>query len=496
MIQEAIHTDLFRLIAPECLTVITALIILAVSFRRKTTQYSSGPLYGVIGMIGLALAFLVSLFYQSTGFSLGSAFIVTDATRWVKAGLLLMGFLIFWQHTASPSHIGNQGEFHALMLFAIAGMSLLIGADHLLMIFVALEITALSLYILAAIDKTNTLATRVALKYFLIGGLSAAFVLYGFSLIFGVAGTMRLSGIAEHCQTNGNDPLLMMGILMALVGFGFKVAAAPFHWWVADVYTSTLTPVTCLIASTSKVAGFFVMGRFLWHGLIGAQGSLDGWEWTQGWIPWIAMLAVLSMLVGNLAALRQTKLRRLIGFSAVAHTGYALLGLCSPTPQASASIAFYMLTYGLSVIGLLSLLELTQGNQKDAEHRQLEGLWRRAPWLAACLMLLVLSLAGIPPLVGFIAKFNLFIAALNTPHQTLGLIGLVVLALGASAVSLYYYLGVLKAAFCLDQPDEAMELKPSTSQYGLVFTCTLLTLLFGVFPGWLLTRFLEAFSGA
>ncbi len=202
------------------------------------------------------------------------------------------------------------------------------------------------------------------------------------------------------------------------------------------------------------------------------------------------------MLVGNLAALRQTKLRRLIGFSAVAHTGYALLGLCSPTPQASASIAFYMLTYGLSVIGLLSLLELTQGSQKDAEHRQLEGLWRRAPWLAACLMLLVLSLAGIPPLVGFIAKFNLFIAALNTPHQTLGLIGLVVLALGASAVSLYYYLGVLKAAFCLEQADEAMEFKPSTSQYGLVFTCTLLTLLFGVFPGWLLTRFLEAFSGA
>jgi len=499
MLSDATHTDLFRLIAPECIIVVTALAILGLSMgRRNDHAPGKSPLTSsLMAIAGLALAIWVNLFHQSQGHALDWTFVVNPATQMVKAGLMLTGILLVWLHLACNQEVReHHAEFHALMLFALTGMALLIGSNHLLMIFVALEITALSLYVLAAFDKRESWKARNALKYFLIGGLSAAFVLYGFSLIYGVSGSMSLPLISQSQQGLPIDPLLLLGVIMALVGFGFKIAAAPFHWWVADVYASTLTPVTGLIASASKIAGFYVIGRFLWHGFPQAAGKLSGFSWSQGWLPWIAAFSLLSMVIGNLAALRQQRIRRLIGFSAVAHTGYALLGLASPGPQAMASIAFYLLSYGVSVIGFLALLRATGQQDDRIEKGPLTGLWSRSPWLAACLMLLILSLAGIPPLVGFLAKFNLFVAALNTPGNFMGWIALVVLALGTSAVSLYYYLGILKEAFCREPANEipSHTSEATHSEMTLILTCTLITLILGILPGWLLSTLVASFQ--
>ncbi len=275
---------------------------------------------------------------------------------------------------------------------------------------------------------------------------------------------------------------------MALAGFGFKIAAAPFHMWAPDVYQTAPTPVSSLIASASKVAGFFVLGRFLWGGFAGHAGSIHWTTWTTGWLPLLGLLACLSMLIGNLSALKQMNLRRLLAYSAVAHSGYALLGITSPEPLGPSSVSFYMLTYGISIVGMFGLLQILDQNGGTGDFKSLEGLRFKSGWMATCLMILILSMAGIPPMVGFLAKFNLFIAALKGSSQPMGLILLVVLALGASAISLYYYLKILKTAFCTDQTEGDHSIQINTYQFTLVSFTVIGVIVLGLFPGPILSR--------
>lgn len=495
LIQAATHGDILKLTAPECILVVTALTVLTVSFafagRMELLRLSRTLSW--LSVLGLSLASGVLLFNQPAGDVQGGLFYSNDACRLVKLGIAVLGIASIWLHMGNRHPFRHQGEFHALLLFSLVGMFLLVGANHLLMIFVALELTALSLYVLTGFEKNKPIATQTALKYFLIGGVSAAFVLYGFSLIFGVTGYLSLPDIQGALDGSSMDPLLMIGLVMALIGFGFKIAAAPFHMWAPDVYQVAPMPVATLIASASKVAGFFVLGRFLWGGFEGAEGSVHGWHWDSGWMVILGLLACLSMVVGNLAALKQTNLRRLLAYSAVAHSGYALLGIMSSPSTGNASAAFYMITYGISIVGVFGLLHVLEQNGNSSDWNALEGLRHRSPWMAASLMVLILSMAGIPPLIGFLAKFNLFISALKSTGNPLGLILLVALALGASAVSLYYYLGILKAAFCKDTTNSET-LQVNGYQLTLIGVTTTLVLLLGILPGSILTRFMEAFA--
>ena len=495
LIQAATHGDILKLTAPEFILVITALVTLAVSFaftgRMEALRLSRTLSW--LSVLGLGLAGGVLLFNQPSGDVQGGLFYTNEACRLVKLGIAALGVASIWLHMGNQRPFPHQGEFHALLLMALVGMFLLVGADHLLMIFVALELTALSLYVLTGFEKSRSIATQTALKYFLIGGVSAAFLLYGFSLIYGVTGYLSLSDIQVALTDKPITPLLAMGLVMSLIGFGFKIAAAPFHMWAPDVYQVAPTPVASLIASASKVAGFFVLGRFLWGGFEGFEGSIHGWHWDTGWVVALGLLACLSMIIGNLAALKQSNLRRLLAYSAVAHSGYALLGIMSPSESGPASAAFYMITYGVSIVGVFGLLHVLSPDGQNTNWQVLEGLRHRSPWMAACLMVLVLSMAGIPPLVGFLAKFNLFIWALKSSGNPLGLILLVALALGASAVSLYYYLGMLKSAFCKDAPQTA-SIEANGYQISLIGATTLVTVLLGLFPGTLLAKFMLAFA--
>jgi NADH-quinone oxidoreductase subunit N len=331
----------------------------------------------------------------------------------------------------------------------------LAATQDLLVIFLSLELLSLSLYILAAFDKASPRSSEAALKYFLFGGISAAFLLFGFSLLYGLANSTSLADIAyaiAHTHSPGLHPIVAVAIVTAAIGLGFKIAAAPLHFWTPDVYQGAPAPSAALIASGSKVASFFLFFQIAALGLVPAAGSAALRHPARGWVPVLAILAVVSMLLGNLAALRQTSLRRLLAYSAVAHAGTMLIAIAAHTADSLSALLYYVITYALATIGVFAVISaVEQDAEEDAGPNSaqpdslnaLAGLSRRSPLLSAALAVFILSLAGIPPLAGFFGKFYLFVAALESAP----LLWLVSLAIAMSAVSLYYYLQVLKRAF-------------------------------------------------
>jgi NADH-quinone oxidoreductase subunit N len=286
-----------------------------------------------------------------------------------------------------------------------------------------------------------------ALKYFLFGSMAAAFTLFGLSLLYGISGSANLWEIAARARASLSgsslDPLLVLAMTMVVVGFAFKVAAAPFHLWAPDAYQGAPTPAAAFIASGSKVAGFFVFGRVMLTGFDGAEGMGEGGWPGSGWVLLLSVLAIASMLLGNLAAIVQGSVRRLLAYSAIAHAGYMLLGIMAQGKSGFGSLFTYALTT-LGAFGVVLAVEQKRGGERLEDFAD---LGREEPVLSACMLVFVLSLAGIPPLAGFFGKFYVFSAALSGPASGPAVLGLVVLALLMSAVSLYYYLQILKQIY-------------------------------------------------
>jgi NADH-quinone oxidoreductase subunit N len=329
----------------------------------------------------------------------------------------------------------------------------------------------------------------------LFGGTSAAFLLFGFSLLYGLADSTSLPRIAEATARMSLNPLLLLALLMTVVGFGFKVAAAPFHFWAPDVYQGAPAPSAAFIASSSKVAGFFVFFRVLTLGFPTAAGSLALRHPASGWAPIIVIVSVLSMLVGNVAAIAQTSLRRLLAYSAVAHAGYMLLATSAHSNQALAALIYYVLTYALSTLGLFGVIALVERHTGGDTLDHLRGLGRRSPFLAASLAIFVLSLAGIPPLTGFLAKFYLFATVLTAQPQSRVMVGMVVLAIAMSAVSLYYYLRVLKAVYVTEAEGTTPMRSPIPTQL-VVALLAAGTIILGIAPRSLLAWILSAVTAS
>ncbi len=277
---------------------------------------------------------------------------------------------------------------------------------------------------------------------------------------------------------------MLMAIVMVAIGFGFKVAAAPFHFWAPDAYQGAPTTSAGFIASSSKVASFFVFAQVLILSLAHAAGA-SGWHsFTAGWVPVLAILSALSMLLGNLAAIVQTSIRRLLAYSAIGHAGYMLLGLIAHTPQSLSALLYYVVTYALASLGAFGVLTALESEGADTL-ASLAGLSRCAPELAFCMLIFLLSLAGIPPLAGFFAKFYLFGAALNTGDR-FGLLWLVLLAIAMSAVSLYYYLRALKMIYVADPPEGAAIVRTPPATLATLWILSALIVLFGCVPNLLL----------
>jgi NADH-quinone oxidoreductase subunit N len=492
--------DLLKLSVPEIVIVGTALLVLAadlVSLRDLDRRFRF-IICGMIACVGCVGAIVWMLISHERMNPFAGMLVVDPVTQCVKISLLaLTVFTILL--SVDSDFTDHVGEYLALILLAAVGMMFLVSAEDILMIFISLELTSLSLYILAAFNKSDIKSAEASLKYFLFGGMSAAFTLFGLSLVYGLSGSTNLPEIVTALANRGLDPLLVVAIVMIVIGFGFKIAAVPFHLWAPDAYQGAPTPSAAFIASGSKVASFFIFAKVMAMGFTepgipagyGMAGSAGWHAFHPGWVPIVAIVAALSMVLGNLVAIVQSSVRRLLAYSAIAHAGYMLVAILSHNEQSLASLIYYAVTYGLTTIGafgVVGVVEQATGGEKLSDFA---GLSRRAPLVSFCMLIFMLSLAGIPPLAGFFGKFYVFTAAIKSDAPDLGLLWLVILAIATSAVSLFYYLQVLKQIYVNDAGAAANLLKPSVLTQIVLLLLAGLVILLGCAPnllvGWILS---------
>lgn len=494
-------SELFRVTLPETILEVAALVVLVadLGFLRKAelkTRALAASLLGVLGCVAAALALADNsgsslwagkeLLLAGSGSAPAAQFGILALTALT---LLLMIDAGFTRHV---------GEFAAVILMAATGGLLIAAAQDLLVIFIGLELLSLGLYILTAFAKQSGKSAESAIKYYLFGAMSAAFLLFGFSYLYGLTGSTNLHDIMQGIhESAGTGPLLLVALVMIAAGLGFKVAAVPFHLWAPDAYEGAPAQGAAFIASVSKVASFALLISIGVAGLhafenapaLGTNAITPTYaEAFRG--PWsvvLAILALASMLVGNLAALAQVSVRRLLAYSAIAHAGYILLALAFPSASnASASaVLYYVLTYGLTTVGAFGVVGVVEQATGSDRMDAFLGLHKRNPLLAAVLLVLFLSLAGIPPLVGFWAKFNLFAAVLGAGAGVVPF-ALVALAVAMSAVSLYYYLQVLKRAWVMpladDPADRAQPIRVHPVIMLVLLVIAAAVVLIGCFP--------------
>ncbi len=493
------YFSLLKLAMPETIVSLAALLVLFVDLGLM--RPAEGKFRRMVAAMVAGLGCLVAIFWmyqvhqETKPEFLGGMLVVDPLTQLVKQALLVL--TVFTALVSLDSTFTDHvGEYFALLLLATVGMMFLVSAENLLMIFIALELTSLSLYILTAFNKRNSRSAEAALKYFLFGGMAAAFTLFGLSLLYGLTGSIELRTIAAALKGKGLDPLFAVAMVMTIIGFGFKVAAVPFHLWAPDAYEGAPTPSAALIASGSKVASFFILSKIMMIGFAGVEGS-GGWRaFASGWVPLLAVIAAFSMLLGNLAAIAQSNVKRLLAYSAIAHGGYALLGVLTDNLQGVAALVYYVVTYALTVLGAFGVVSAVEEKAGEARFSDFAGLCRRAPLLSFCLMIFMLSLAGIPPLAGFFGKFYLFTAAVGADPKSLGLLWLVIFAIAMSAVSLYYYLQVLKQVYVIESPADAPAISASAPFQAAIVLVAAGVFALGCAPGLLVGRLSAAIKAA
>ncbi|MEO8045096.1 MAG: NADH-quinone oxidoreductase subunit N [Spartobacteria bacterium] len=508
------YLELLKLAAPEAIVVLTALVVLTIGL--VTGRRNVGATVSVAGRPdkpGLAgdtpAATPASLALSSLAAAFGLALAAAAVVRLPAHAMLFQGMLVvsplnsFFQVIClvlafftvllvrSERPLPNQGEYLALILLGTVGLLLLVGSEELLMIFIGLELTGLSLYVLTAFAKKERASAEAGLKYFLFGSMASAVTLFGLSFVYGLTGTTSLAAIGERLTTMPVEPLLAAGIVMTLIGFAFKIAAAPFHLWAPDAYQGAPVSTAAFIASGSKVASFVVLGKIVLIGFAPAHGSAAWHGMVGGWAPILALLAALSILVGNFLALVQKDVRRLLAYSAVAHAGYTLLGLVAMGREGFSATLFYTTIYAITLVGAFGVVGFVRRETGGDNLRDFAGLRTRSPLLAGCMAIFMLSLAGLPPLAGFFGKFYLFSAAFRAGSNH-GLLWLVALALFGSLVSLYYYLIILKAIFVDEGDGPGFAFRPDLLSRLTILLLATATLLLGLFPATLLHRILVA----
>ncbi len=485
----------FALAAPEILLLVAACVILLLDAflpdESRTVTY--GLTQGT-----LALLFVVTAWqWQSgvTGVTFHGLYVVDGLSHLLKLAVYIavMVTLAYGHRYASARDmLSRGGELYVLALLSTLGQMVMISADNLITIFLGLEMMSLALYALVALRREHFVAVEAAMKYFVLGALSSGFLLYGMSMLYGATGTLNLQGIAQAIAVMPElELVLVFGLVFIVAGLGFKLGAAPFHMWIPDVYQGAPTPITLLVGAAPKLAAFAITVRLLGDALP---------LLAPAWEPMLAILAVLSLVVGNLTAIAQTNFKRMLGYSTIAHMGFVLLGLLSANGMdgrvdAYGAALFYMVTYVLTTLGTFGIvLLMARRNGFEAEELEdFKGLARRSPWFAAMLLLMMFSLTGIPPTVGFYAK----LAVLQVLVEA-GYVWLAVLAVMASLVGAFYYLRVVKLAY-FDEPSAEnanATIEASGGARAVLSVNGLLLLGLGVMPAPLMALCLHAMASA
>jgi NADH-quinone oxidoreductase subunit N len=406
--------------------------------------------------------------------AVGSLFVSDALSQALKCAILLtvgVGLLYGRDHLAGRHLL--SGEFLALALFATLGMMVMVSAHHFITLYVGLELQALSLYAVVALERDSARATEAAMKYFVLGALASGLLLYGMSMVYGATGSLELGHIARAIgSARVNGTLLVFGLVFVVAGLAFKLGVVPFHMWIPDVYQGSGTPATLLIAAAPKIAGFGFVLRILGTGLHGMEAD---------WSSMLVILAVGSLALGNVVAIAQANLKRMLAYSAISHMGFLLLGFLAGTDNGYSSAMFYVLVYALMTLGVFGVVLLATRAGFEAESLEdWRGLNQRSKWFAFLMLVLMFSLAGIPPTAGFFAKLSVLQAALDA-----GYTALVVFAVLMSVIGAFYYLRIVRLMY-MEAPVGEMPLAPAADVRWVLSANVLAVFALGILPAPLL----------
>lgn len=466
--------------APSFLPALPEMLLLAVASLGLLVDVFSPERYRAftyqLTQAGLIMtAVLVLLVYPDEPQTTFSQTFVNDAMGAVlKLFVLLVTYVVFFY---SKDYLRERnlfkGEYFTLGLFAVLGMMVLVSARSLLTVYLGLELLSLALYALVAMHRDSLVASEAAMKYFVLGALASGMLLYGMSMLYGVTGTLNLLEVSQFVAEQTEQNLaLITGLVFIVVAIAFKLGAVPFHMWIPDVYEGAPTSVTLFLGTAPKIAAFAMLMRLLVEGLGGLQG-----DWTQMLVP----LAVLSLAVGNIVAIAQTNLKRMLAYSTIAHVGLLFLGIIAGSPAGYAASMFYTITYSLMAMGAFGMIILLSraGFESDCLE-DFTGLNDRSPWLAFLMLVLMMSMAGVPPFLGFWAKWSVLLEVVSA-----GMIWLAVLAVIFSIVGLYYYLRLVRLMY-FDRSESMERITAGFNLQVMMSTNALAILALGIYPSGLM----------
>ncbi len=436
------------LIALEFCVIALGVVLMLADFwvpagRKKFLAYAAIAALGGLLLVSFSGDGICSVF----GTAFHGSFIEDPLALFFKRFFLVAAILVLFLSAEFSDRLAGVSEYYSLILFALAGMLFAASSNDFAMLFVSIELITITFYVLTSFQRGRLVSLEAAVKYLILGALSSAFLVFGIALIWGTTGKLNFNDLAQVSGQFLDNKIFLLGVLFVLVGLGFKIAAFPFQIWVPDVYQGAPTPTTAFLAVGSKAAGFVLLLRVLFVALP---------EVTKHWADLLIVISAITILYGNLCAIPQRNLKRLLGYSSIAHAGYLLLGVAALSASGNAALLYYLAGYLFTVMAAFSVIALVMRHLASEDISALAGLNQRSPLLATTMTLAMMSLAGIPPLAGFFGKFLLFksvIQAAQTTHNH-GYYCLVFTALAGVVISLYYYFGVVRAIYwSKDVPD-------------------------------------------
>lgn len=466
-----IQSDLLNAL-PEIFVLVMAMFILILDLFLKYENRIAIFLLSQITLLGAAFITIFT-YTGGVGYSFSGMFVDDPLANAVKLMIYLSTSIMMFYTRSYISLRGMfRGEFYSLILFAMLGMMIMVSGQHFLTLYMGLELLSLCLYSLVAMDRDNFHATEAAMKYFVLGALASGMLLYGMSMLYGATGSLNITDVANALQNNAQDhPVLILGLVFVVAGLAFKLGAVPFHMWVPDVYQGAPTAITLFIGSVTKLAAFVFVVRLLVQGL-----SVLVVDW-QGML---IIMSVLSIALGNVTAIAQTNIKRMFAYSTISHIGYLLLGILSysPTnPNGIAAAMFYVASYVLMTLAGFGMILLLSRKGFEAENiEDLKGLNQRSPWFAFMMLITMFSMAGVPPTLGFYAKFSVLQSALQA-----GFVWLVVYAVLMAVIGAFYYLRIVKVMY-FDEPLDHHEIRNYPEMNMVLSANALGLLILGLMP--------------